>query len=52
MPNNDENIQKTEKFIRDTLQHAFGQEIDAETLEKAAEKLRLAMPSLKSAVAA
>lgn len=52
MPNTDENIQKTEDFIRNALKESFGQEVDAEVLSDAAAKLRRALPEVKEHEAA
>lgn len=45
MPRNDENIKKSEDFIKKVLADNFGQSVDAEVLRKAAEKLCAAIPA-------
>ncbi|MGR3662079.1 MAG: hypothetical protein ACU0CA_12975 [Paracoccaceae bacterium] len=52
MPNTDENIQKTEEFIRHALKKSFDQEVDSEILSRAAAKLRRALPEVKAREAA
>jgi triosephosphate isomerase len=52
MPNTDENIQKTEEFIRNALKNSFGQEVDKDILTGAATKLRRALPEFKAHEAA
>lgn len=49
MARNEQNLQKTEEFIRSVLRKNFSQEVDPNHLREAAEKLCDAIPGKEAA---